>query len=192
LRAQQFAPWLRSELESSVDAPDFGLLILRLVVGLTMAAHGAQKAFGWWNGPGPAGWTGAMTQMNFRPQAAWAAVSTGAELVGGLMLAVGFVIPLAVGILIAQLIVIIGQVHWSKGFFSMNGGIEFPLALLAAVVAIALTGPGQVSADAALGLVYGLELHLAFIGLGVIAAAIALSVPRMARASDAAESSNRG
>ena len=170
-----------------MDAQDFGLLIIRIVIGLTMAAHGAQKAFGWWSGPGPDGWTGAMTHMGFRPAAGWAAVSTGAELVGGLMLAVGFATPLAVAILTAQLIVIIFQVHWANGFFNTKGGIEFPLVLLAGVIGIALTGPGSISVDALLELAYGLDLRLALVGLGVVAAVFALRVPATGKANDSAD-----
>src|SRR5690349_17851482 len=61
---------------------DVAVFLLAVGVGLTFAAHGAQKAFGWWGGPGVAGWQGALTHMGFRPVALFAFVSIAAELVG--------------------------------------------------------------------------------------------------------------
>ena len=58
-----------------MDSADIGLAFLRIVIGLTMAAHGAQKAFGWWSGPGPDGWRRAVASMGFRPSGLWAAIS---------------------------------------------------------------------------------------------------------------------
>ena len=54
---------------------DAALLVLRVGIGLVFAAHGAQKLFGWWNGPGMAGWQGAMEHMGYRPAPLFAAVS---------------------------------------------------------------------------------------------------------------------
>jgi len=71
---------------------DLALLVLRLVVGLTFAAHGAQKAFGWWQGPGPANWVKAIHRMGFHPPTFFAAASIFNELAGGLALALGFAI----------------------------------------------------------------------------------------------------
>src|SRR5437773_7708792 len=94
---------------------NFSILVLRLVVGLTFAAHGAQKAFGWWNGPGPERWQNAITSMRFRPAAFWAVLSIGVELVGGLLLAVGLITPLTATMLIGQEVVIIVKAHLPKG-----------------------------------------------------------------------------
>ncbi len=78
-----------------MDTIDLSLLILQLGIGLTFAAHGAQKVFGWWGGPGLAGWEGAMAHMGFRPAKLFALASALTELVGGLLLAVGLLTPLA-------------------------------------------------------------------------------------------------
>jgi putative oxidoreductase len=129
-----------------------GLLILRLVIGLTMAGHGAQKVFGWWGGTGIAGWTGGMTRMRMRPASLWAWVSALAELGGGLGLALGLLFPLPSFAIVAAMLVAIALVHWPKGFWNNKGGFEFNLALLAGAVALALTGPGQYSLDALLGI----------------------------------------
>src|SRR4051812_28011441 len=131
---------------------DFALLILRLGIGLTFAAHGAQKAFGWWGGPGPERWRGAIKGMGFAPAPLFAWVSIAAELAGGLALAVGLLTPVAAALLLAQSIVIIFQAHWAKGFFNGQGGYEFPLSLAVGVVAIGLLGPGSLGLDAAAGL----------------------------------------
>jgi putative oxidoreductase len=135
---------------------DAGLAALRITIGLIFAAHGAQKAFGWWKGPGYAGWTGAIGKMGFRPAALWAFVSVVAELGAGLLLALGLLTPLAAAGLVGQGIVIIARVHWANGFWSSNRGYEFPLALLGGSLSIALTGPGAWSLDDRLpvGLLY--------------------------------------
>ncbi len=130
---------------------DLSLLILQLGVGLTFAAHGAQKVFGWWGGPGLAGWEGAMRHMGFRPARLFALVSANVELVGGLLLAAGILTPLVAAVLLAQTVVIIGQVHWANGFFNTKSGIEFPLLLGVGAAAVGLGGPSAVSVDAALG-----------------------------------------
>lgn len=129
-----------------------GLLILRLVVGLTLAAHGAQKLFGWFSGPGMAGWTTAMTRMRIRPAVAWAWTSALAELLGGLALALGLLFPFPTFAIAGSMLVAIALVHWPKGFFTSKGGYEFNLSLLAAVAALALIGPGSISIDALLGI----------------------------------------
>jgi putative oxidoreductase len=153
---------------------DFGLLILRVVVGGTMFAHGAQKAFGWWSGPGYDRWRSIVGGMGFQPVAIWTALSIGAELSGGLLL-LGFLEPLVAAVIIAQTIVIIGQAHLAKGFFNTAGGYEFPLSLGAGAAALLFAGPGAASVDALIGLDLSATgrvlLFVLAIGLGLIALA---------------------
>jgi putative oxidoreductase len=159
---------------------DIGLAFLRVIVGLTMAAHGAQKAFGWWSGPGRAGWRQAMASMGFRPSGLWASVSTAAELGGGLLLALGLLTPFAAAALIGQSVVIIGHVHAPKGFWNRDSGYEFPLVLLAGAAAVALTGPGALSLDNALGFQFDESVRAALVALGTVGGLIALKVPQLA------------
>jgi putative oxidoreductase len=158
---------------------DLGLLILRLVVGLTFAAHGAQKAFGWWSGPTYTGWGAAIERMGLRPAGFWTFVSTAAELGGGVLLAVGLLTPLATAALIGQSVVIIGLVHLPKGFWNRNGGVEFALSLAAGVVALAGTGSGSASLDSVLGLSYPAEIRGLLVAIGVLGALVALAISRM-------------
>lgn len=129
-----------------------GLLVLRLAVGLIVAAHGAQKLFAWWGGPGMNGWTAGMTRMRMRPPTFWAWVSALSELGGGLLLAFGFLSPFGSFAIAGAMLVAVALVHWPKGFWNSKGGYEFNLSILAAVAALALTGPGAISLDAALGI----------------------------------------
>lgn len=129
-----------------------GLLILRLVIGLTLAAHGAQKLFGWFGGPGMTGWTGAMNRMRIRPATPWAWMSAFAEFAGGIGLALGLLFPLPSAAIAGSMLVAIALVHLPKGFFVTKGGYEFNLSILAAVAALALIGPGAYSLDSALGI----------------------------------------
>ena len=126
------------------------LLILRVVIGLTVAAHGAQKLFGWWDGPGMKGWTGAMNHMRIRPATPWAWMSAFAEFFGGIGLALGLLTPLPSLAIAGSMLVAIALVHWPHGFFTAKGGFEFNLSILAAVAAVAIAGPGAYSLDAAL------------------------------------------
>ncbi len=134
---------------------DLGLMVLRAAIGLIVAAHGAQKAFGWWEGPGLAGWTEATASMGWHPARPWAVVSVVAELVGGLLLVAGLLTPLAAALVLAQTLVIILRVHLHNGFWNGKGGIEYPLTLWLGTAAIVLAGPGAVSLDHALGLSFG-------------------------------------
>jgi putative oxidoreductase len=127
-----------------------GVLILRVVIGLIVAAHGFQKLFGWWGGPGMNGWIGAMNRMRIRPPVPWAWVSALAEVLGGLGLAVGLLTPLPSLAIAGSMLVAIALVHWPRGFWSTKGGYEFNLSILAAIAAIALIGPGVYSLDSAL------------------------------------------
>ncbi len=164
---------------------DIGLLVLRLVVGLTFAAHGSQKVFGWWEGPGPEGWRSGVERMGFEPAPVWAYLSSLTELVGGLLLAFGFLTPLAAAALVGMAIVIISKVHLPKGFFNTAGGIEFPLVLGGAALALLLTGPGRISVDDALGLAVPADVRLVLLLLGVAAGLAAFALSRAATRSHA-------
>jgi putative oxidoreductase len=131
---------------------EIGLLVLRLVVGLGFAAHGAQKLFGLFNGYGIEGTAGMFEKLGLRPgrQHAWAAGT--AELLGGLLIALGLVTPFAAAALVAVMTAAVLTVHLSKGFFNSNGGYEYNLVLAAALFALAAIGAGEWSLDNALGL----------------------------------------
>src|SRR5256885_6396563 len=144
VRCRTFSP--------GMTALDVGLLIVRLAVGLTFAAHGAQKVLGWWAGPGFAGWTGVMTRMGLRPAPLWAAISAGTELFGGLLLALGFLTPVAAALVAAQSVYIVVRAHLPKGFWNKNGGIEFPPQLLARALLIVASGPGAIAIDPPVGI----------------------------------------
>ena|SRR5581483_7729308 len=128
----------------------YGLLLLRVVVGGIFAAHGAQKLFGWFEGPGRAGTRGWIGSMGFRPDWLFAMLVSLQELGGGLLLAFGLLTPLGALAVTASMVVAVALVHWKNGFFVGKGGYEFNLALTAAAVALAATGPGRFSIDRAL------------------------------------------
>jgi putative oxidoreductase len=159
--------------------PDLALLLLRLTVGLTFAAHGAQKAFGWWGGPGPEGWSKAVGGMGYQPLGLFAGLAVGAELIGGLALALGLLTPLAAAALVAQALVIILRVHWPQGFFNQAGGLEFPLVLGVGAMAVGLIGAGGVSLDAWLGLEADPATRVLLVLAGLVAGALAFSMPEL-------------
>ena len=129
-----------------------GLLALRLVVGLMMAAHGTQKLFGWLGGYGLAGTGQLFEGLGFRPGRAFAAAAGASELVGGLLIAAGFLGPLGPVLVLATMIVAIVTVHWSGGLFATTNGVELPLIYAAVAIGLIFTGPGAYSLDAVLGL----------------------------------------
>jgi len=131
---------------------DFGLFLLRVVVGLTLAAHGSQKLFGWFGGGGVAGTAPVMETLGFVPgkRAAWMAGL--AEAGGGLLLALGAATPLASAVVLGVMLVAIVSAHLKNGFFVMNHGYEYPMVLATAALSVAFTGPGRLSIDALAGL----------------------------------------
>jgi putative oxidoreductase len=144
-----------------------GLLLLRLVLGLTMAGHGAQKLFGWWGGPGLKGIYGWLTGMRLRGGWLQVGMLVSAEFGGGIALAFGFLTPFAALGIDAAMMVAIATVHWSKGFWAGNGGFEFNLLIIAAATALAAIGPGRFSLDHAFG--WTDNLSGKWWGLGVLA-----------------------
>ncbi|MBV9497714.1 MAG: DoxX family protein [Acidobacteria bacterium] len=129
-----------------------GILIARLVIGLLMAAHGAQKAFGWFGGYGLAGTAGFFEKIGFRPGRFFAAAAAFGEIASGLLVAFGFLGPIGPALMIAVMIVAAMSVHWANGLFAQNNGIEVPLLYATGAAALALTGYGTLSLDALLGL----------------------------------------
>jgi putative oxidoreductase len=167
-----------------------GLLILRGVFGLALAAHGAQKLFGSFGGYGIAGTGGFFEKLGFRPGKVFAVLAGTGELGGGLALALGFATPLSAAVVIATMLVATVSVHLEKGFFSQNGGYELPLLFATAAAALAFTGPGRLSVDAALGLsLSGPTWGVVAIALGLLGAAPPLLLRRMTAARGLAQGS---
>ena len=128
-----------------------GLLIARLVIGLLMAGHGAQKAFGWFGGHGLAGVSGFFETLGFRPGRLFAIAAAYSEIISGLLVVLGFLGPIGPALMLSVMIVAAVSVHWGKGVLGSNG-IEVPLLYAAIAVALAFTGPGRFSLDALLGI----------------------------------------
>ncbi|MCF3939316.1 DoxX family protein [Gordonia tangerina] len=135
--------------KSRTKALDLGLLTLRTAVGATLFAHGTQKLAGWFNGPGIDGTAAGMDAMGFKPAKLSAVTAGVSEAAGGLVaLGAGTRVASAAG---AAAMLAAADVHRPNGFFSQNGGLEFPAVLGVASAALALTGPGRYSVDGLLG-----------------------------------------
>lgn len=126
------------------------LLIIRLVLGITMMAHGAQKLFGWFGGYGPKGTGGWMESLGIKPGVLMAVLAGLAEFGGGLLVAAGLFTPIGAALLILTMIVAIASVHAKNGFWSTAGGYEYNLLLIAVSVGLILSGAGAYSLDALL------------------------------------------
>jgi putative oxidoreductase len=131
---------------------DAGLLALRLVLGLDMAAHGAQKLLGWFGGHGLNATGEFMVQLGFKQGRTFATLASVTEVASGLLVALGFLGPIGPALMISVMIVAAVTVHLRNGAFSQNGGVEVPVLYAVGALALGLIGPGRWSLDAILGL----------------------------------------
>jgi putative oxidoreductase len=127
-----------------------GLLIIRLVIGVLFIGHGAQKLFGWFGGHGLKGTGGWFESIGMKPGVTMALLAGLAELVGGVLFALGLLTPLAAILIAATMFMAILKVHGQNGIWATSNGYEYNLTLLAVAIGIALIGPGQYALDATL------------------------------------------
>ncbi|WP_141361401.1 DoxX family protein [Streptomyces sp. 6-11-2] len=132
------------------DRRDLGLLLLRLGTGSVLAAHGAQKLLGWFGGGGIEGTGRFMESVGYRPGKASAMAAGLSEAGGGLLLAMGLATP-AAGAAAAGAMAGAAAVHAPSGFFAQSGGYEYAASLGLTSAGLAITGPGRLSVDHALG-----------------------------------------
>ncbi len=125
-------------------AHDVGLLILRLVLGLTLAAHGFNKFFGGGRIPGTARW---FESIGMKPGRFHATVAATTEMTAGLGLAAGLLTPIPAAGFVSLMLVAAWTVHRSNGFFIVKEGWEYNLVLATAAVAVATVGAGRYSLD---------------------------------------------
>ena len=154
---------------------DFGLLVIRVLFGAAIAAHGAQKLFGWFGGYGLKGTGGFFEGLGFRPGTSFAAAAGLGEFGGGVSLALGLFTPLGAAAILAAMLVAIVSVHLKNGFFTMNNGVELPLLYAVSATGVALTGPGAFSLDAFFGLTF--FNHPFVVASALVLAVIGAAVP---------------
>ncbi len=147
---------------------DLALFVLRVVVGLLFVGHGTQKLFGFFGGGGLEGTAGFFEQLGLRPARLHAVLAGCAEAGGGLLLALGLVIPLGAAAVIAVMTTAVITVHARNGIWVTENGIEYTLVMTAAAFALAGVGAGSWSLDSALG------IHLASAGWALAALAVGL------------------
>ena len=153
---------------------DVGLLVLRVAIGVGISLHGFQKLFGWFGGGGFDGTSRWFASLGFGDGRAAAAMAGFTESAAGLGFAVGFLTPLTAAGLIGVMTVAALVNNAENGFWSADKGWELNGYLIAVAAAVAITGPGRFSLDAAVGLdaisglVPGLVATAAGLGLGLL------------------------
>lgn len=170
--AVRLAKLVDNSKETTVDV---GRLAARAVIGGLFIGHGTQKLFGWFDGPGIPGTEGMMTALNMHPTKPNAYAAGLSETVGGAMLVAGAATPLAAAALTGTMITAIRKVHLKNGTWAANGGWEYNAVLIAAVLALADSGPGSFSLDNAVGArLTGDRWALAALALGAAASTAAI------------------
>jgi len=126
------------------EASDVGLLILRLVLGVTLALHGFNKFFGGGRIPGTARW---FESIGMKPGKFHATIAATTEVSAGLGLAAGLLTPIPAAGFVSLMLVAAWTVHRPNGFFIVKEGWEYNLVLAVSAVAVATIGPGKLSLD---------------------------------------------
>jgi putative oxidoreductase len=159
---------------------DLAFLIARVMIGLLMTAHGAQKLFGWFGGHGLKATGEFFGKLGFEPARLFATAAALGEFTSGLLIALGLFGPVGPAILLAVMVVAAISVHWKGGLFATTNGIELPLLYSIAAVRFALTGPGGYSLDAALGLqwVWTPKVIWVALAIGVLGGVVNLALRR--------------
>jgi putative oxidoreductase len=156
----------------------YGILLLRLVVGVAFVGHGTQKLFGWFGGYGPKGTGGFFASKGYRAPVLMAVAAGLAEAGGGTLLALGFATPLAAAMLAIVMINAIAAVTFKKAFMF---GSELELIYLTIAVSLAAIGPGRFSIDRAIGWddnISGVWWGVAALGAAVVVSFLTLTVGR--------------
>lgn len=124
---------------------DIGVWVLRLGIGIMFTAHGLQKAFGMFGGPGILGFRGFLNTLGMHPAFFWAYLAAYTELVGGICLILGMFTRVSAALLLIVIVVAGVKVHFAKGFFLSAGGFEYTFVIACACLALLLTGGGKLS-----------------------------------------------
>jgi putative oxidoreductase len=130
-----------------LSSAGLGAAVLRLPIGLILAAHGSQKLFGWFGGYGLEGTGQFMASIGLNPGFLMALLAGSAEFFGGVCLMLGLLTRPAAAVTALTMLVALFWVHWGKGFFMDSHGIEYALALSAATLSLIVMGGGSYSLD---------------------------------------------
>lgn len=157
-----------------------GLLVARLILGLGLAAYGSQKLFGWFGGYGIKGTGGFLESIGFRPGPVFATLAGLSEMVGGLLLVLGFLGPVGPALILMMMVVAIGAMHIKNGFFNDKQGCEHSLLYVAGALALTFGGFGKYSLDsiAGTGYLFNSERDWIILAVGVIIGLINLGLRR--------------
>jgi putative oxidoreductase len=154
-----------------------------MIIGVLFMGHGLQKLKGWFGGPGPEGTAQMFEGLGLRPGRRHASAAGVAETAGGALLAAGFLTPVAGATLTSVMATAIRKVHGPNGPWNTSKGYEYNLVLIAALFGIAETGPGRLSADAALGIERsGPAVAVAQLAVGLAGSAAAIAIGKRAQA----------
>jgi putative oxidoreductase len=154
-------------------------LIARATIGGLFVGHGTQKLFGWFGGPGLDGASEMMGKLELHPPRRNALAAATAETVGGALLALGALTPVAGSLITSTMLTAIRKVHGPKGPWNTQGGYEYNLVLIAAAMTLVEVGPGSPSMDRALGIeAKGSRWALASLAAGVAGSALAIEIAR--------------
>ena len=160
-----------------MSAVSFGILILRLVLGLVLAAHGSQKLFAWFGGHGLSGTSAFFGQLGYRAPLAMAVLAGAAEFGGGTLFALGLGTPLAAAAIAIVMLNAAVAVHLHNGFWNADGGWEMNLFVLTAAIAVTATDPLRFSLDHAIGWAHDISgPWWAFAVLAAAAAVLAVTL----------------
>lgn len=122
---------------------DWALLILRVCLGVMFSAHGLQKAFGSFGGPGISGFSGMLSGLGVSPALFWAYVAAYTELIGGIFLIAGVLTRLSSLLLLILIVFAAIKVHLMHGFFAGQGGFEYTFIIASVCLVLLIAGPGK-------------------------------------------------
>jgi putative oxidoreductase len=173
------APGNNARMDIDKTFRDVALLGARLALGGSIAAHGAQKSFGAFGGPGPEKAAQMMHSLGFRPGERFATAASATEMAAGALIVSGAFGPIGPAMLTSVMLVAIETVHRPKGYFVTEGGYEMNVMYLAIALLLATQGYGSFSLDQLLGISTKTRPVFGWIAMiGGIAAAIGMLAQR--------------